>query len=243
MDNPSTIARKLDMLAELLSKKNLVIDTNPLAKAASMCRDKSTSDEWEYRIDRLLFQPRSTHLKSKDSINHSSIKVELSITIKGVLDPEEGQDPLTHLAMDIVIFSDTRDGRKVTGAWHLDRHIENPDDGMPYFMHPQYHFQFGGHQLEKAVNGNFGSVLVLDSPRLAYPPMDVFLSIDFVLTNFFEKSELAIRKDGTYRNLIEEMQKELWGTYFASLHGHWQANADDLPWKSSAIWPQMLKKT
>lgn len=242
------IASDLEALARILVEQNLIQDASPLYSAASNCRDSSNEGMWEYRINNLIFRG-STRLKSKPAVVNN-ISISFSIYIEGFCQFQDERDPLTALQVNIVIYGDQRveenDSqvlKSVKASWHLDRHVQDPDDKeTPEFFHPCYHFHFGGRLLGDLPSDkeNIYSVLLLDSPRIAHPPLDGFTGIDFVLTNFMSVSELGFREEGSFQNLMIEPQRLLWKAYTNMLAGNWEANAHLLPWTPSSIWPQLL---
>jgi len=104
-------------------------------------------------------------------------------------------------------------------CWHLDR--ETNTDGN--YSHPFYHFHAGGNHLHSRELGN---LLMISSPRLPHPPMDIILAIHFVLTNFFHKedfpTEIKILSDDDYVDIIKRAEKRLLDPYFTtfSTRGH-----------------------
>lgn len=104
-------------------------------------------------------------------------------------------------------------------CWHLDR--EPATDGN--FIHPYYHFHAGGHHIG---DRNPGDLLLISSPRLAHPPMDIFLAIHFVILNFFNtkdfRSQKEILNNSEYQSIIERAQKRVLYPYFSALNvdGH-----------------------
>lgn len=83
--------------------------------------------------------------------------------------------------------------------------------------HPYYHFQFGGDEL---MSIDTGGSLFLSAPRIAHPPMDLFLGIHFIISNFFNKKQYAfvdkLMNDDTYKGIICRAQQRLWDPYFNS---------------------------
>lgn len=83
---------------------------------------------------------------------------------------------------------------------------------------------FGGNYLKKKIQeGNdFGHMLLLLSPRIPYPPMDLILGIDFVLRNFFKKSQIqGILENSQYQRAVKNSQYRLWRPYMLSLAHYW----------------------
>jgi hypothetical protein len=84
---------------------------------------------------------------------------------------------------------------------------------------------------------DYGTGLILESPRIAHPPMDAILGIDFVLTNYFCSSRLDFREEGDYSNLLRAAQKRIWLPYARALD--WTKRREDNDWAPSRIWPQL----
>ena len=74
-------------------------------------------------------------------------------------------------------------------------------------------------------NLNLGDVLLLPTPRISYPPMDIVLGIDFVLSNFV-KVDLyrQIQNDSQYKAAVKNAQEKYWKPYMLSLAHHWCNN-------------------
>lgn len=244
------IASNIENIGRILSTNRVVTDIGPLYSAASQCRGFSNPGMWGYNVNNLLFRAQG-NLK-KIPVNVEEISIRFSISIEGFCEPEEGKDPLTQLKFDISIYGrqliQTESGdtsiNTVICSWHLDRHIYSDSDNQPEFIHPLYHFQYGGNFLDSATDddGNtldFGSALVLDSPRIPHPPMDAIIGIDFILRNFISFPRLSFREEGAYINLLYPAQEHFWKPYADVLAANWQANAHLLPWPPSLLWPQL----
>ena len=80
-----------------------------------------------------------------------------------------------------VFIGEGYDEKNYYSSFHLDYDASDNAD----VIHPWFHFTYGGHNLKEEETGN---VLLLTSPRLPYMPMDFFLGIDFILSNFLEKT-------------------------------------------------------
>ena len=72
---------------------------------------------------------------------------------------------------------------------------------------------------------NLGNVLLLPTPRISHPPMDIVLGIDFVLSNFV-KAEIykKIQSNSQYKAAVRKAQEKLWKPYMLSLAHHWCKN-------------------
>lgn len=99
-------------------------------------------------------------------------------------------------------------------AWHLDR--ATGTDGK--YIHPLYHFHGGGKKVE---GKDSGELLILRSPRLPHPPMDLFLAIHFILENFLNTKTYAeqvkIFEDPLYKEIIMRAQNRLLDPYYGAI--------------------------
>lgn len=76
--------------------------------------------------------------------------------------------------------------------------------------------------------------LYMIAPRIPFPPVDEYLGLDFVISNFFEKSSyICFRKNAFFKQKIAESQNKLWKDYFDIIMGFWNN-------KNSFIKPNML---
>ena len=111
-------------------------------------------------------------------------------------------------------------------SWHLDKHIrsQNENDGIGKgFTHPEYHFNMGGFALTKEESFNFGQILLIDTPRLIHPPLDIVLSIDFVLKNFYGIRVKNLTDSGQYKTIISNAKERLWRPFYIALASCWES--------------------
>lgn len=119
-------------------------------------------------------------------------------------------DLFSHYQLDIEVKCN--EGKSF--AWHLDR--ETDVDGK--YIHPLYHFHGGGKKIE---GKDAGDLLILRSPRLAHPPMDLFLAIHFVLENFLNRKtyakQMKIFEDIQYKEIIMKAQNRVLDPYYGAI--------------------------
>lgn len=124
------------------------------------------------------------------------------------------QDPINKLdKFNIILYSD---GRKYTSSWHLDRHSPDEQEGTTSNLHPIYHLTFGGYHMEnflKEGSDEFGRSLILRTPRIMHPPMELILGIDFVFNHFIPKNELELLSDLGYLDSLRRLKKYFWLPY------------------------------
>ena len=100
-------------------------------------------------------------------------------------------------------------------AWHLD--CEETTVGK--FIHPHFHFHAGGKKLSGL---DTGSLLMISSPRIAYPPMDLPLAVHFIIRNFVHRDDMAhqykILEDKSYKWIVNQSVKYILKPYFKKVY-------------------------
>jgi hypothetical protein len=244
-------ARKLELqtLAEILYREEIVSDSSFIYNSAgSFSGEDKLSRQWRFEMSELEFVTIYANDTQLQDINPSSVK-ELSIllTIDSVakcVTAGDLSDPFTYLQMDLEIRG------KATGAgqahvfcaWRLDK---QPHGQTGHFVHPLYHIQYGGRKVwqQCQTEEDYGRQLLLTSPRLAHPPLDPILAVDFILSNFFADKWAKLRCDaGDYIDLVREAQKRYWRPYAIAMASNWQNNlgfADTDFWSPQLLFPQL----
>lgn len=230
---PIDIAQHLDdkdcISYELAQMQELLV-THGITKSFSF-KDRSTPTTWKQVVEELHFDlpvPTST-LPTNTDILEIIFSAEMEGRYFDKNNPNTLSDPLVCLtSFDIVIWGFDKNGKYLVAAWHLDRHTDELKDGKADnkgYMHPEYHITFGGDKIEEDDTLDFGNALILPTPRLPHPPMDVVLGIDFIIQNFYPKEiKINILGDELYIAIVKNAQLRLWRPYFHSLASHWQPN-------------------
>lgn len=170
-------------------------------------------------------------LDIENNINEIILNLKINITevaysITEIKDNIE-QNKDTKYSVQLITYGKTssvNSGYKM--SWHLDKHIrsENDNDGKGKgFIHPEYHFNMGGFALTKETDFNFGQVLLIDTPRLLHPPLDIVLSIDFILKNFYGIRVKNLTDSNQYRTIISNAKERLWRPFYIALASHWES--------------------
>jgi hypothetical protein len=232
-------------LASVLENRSLVRDSQPLKSAAALCviRDLKKGEEfWGYDFEGLEFtkfdDESYRHSRPENSIINS---LELSMKLSGpCLDNNAPENPFTELNGDIVVSGLTANAEKIlTCAWHLDKHIRDEKSAEPTLAHPEYHFQHGGKNIR--LLRDYGVHQILESPRIAHPPLDAILFVDFILSNYcgIEWRKLRI-EDPTYKDLVVAAQERYWAPYALATSVVSKTITSTSPWPAKEIWPQLL---
>ena len=125
--------------------------------------------------------------------------------------------PISHYCFRITALGLSQ-GKVFKSSWHLDY---DSNDGQDY-IHPHFHITWGGDNIKDL---DLGDVLLLPTPRISYPPMDIVLGIDFVLSNFVKADVYRqIQSDSQYKAAVKNAQEKYWKPYMLSLAHHWCNN-------------------
>ena len=237
-------AEELRRLAQILHDEGIVRDVGPLQSAANMCAVsclRNKLEYWEYDLIDLRFYDTDA-----DSLRHVrpdsvvELWLELSVTLSGLcLEDSSLEDPFSRLNVDILTKGKNRSGKESICSWHLDKHIRGEGDNPSALAHPEYHFQHGGKKIRDL--SDYGLNLLLETPRLAHPPMDGILAIDFILSNYVgEKWKILHSENSTYKDLIKSAQDRCWAPYALSSATISKLITEHSPWSAKSIWPQLI---
>lgn len=225
MMNCQIIASDIFDLAQLLVSHNLIQDAKSLYDASAKLQSSQNVAEWKYDCDNLKFSVEGA-VAGTIPQHVSLVEIIFSISIVGEIFSNDDicQNPLSKLNFDIELEGLRELDDKIYtyfASWHLDKHIKS---SQCYFIHPEYHLTFGGNKLEEKGIDNFGSTLILPAPRVACPPMDVILGIDFILQNYFPLEKIyKLLDDSKYKEIVFNSQQRLWKPYYLSLSSAWNS--------------------
>lgn len=237
---PAEISIELSEASDALKSLGIVLDDKPIHDAAQQVLG-SRAGFWHYQVAQLLIEVGGAGLKyfpthlTSGGITHC----RLDMTVLGFESTsDDDHDPLKH--NDVQIFLSRTVGAKTySAAWHFDA---QGNRGASHCIHPRYHLTFGGRQLNPQLatdNGKhqISNLMLLDSPRLAHPPMDLLLAVDFVLSHFAGPKWASARQDAEYKRLLRVSQRRLWNPYFAATSKVCAGGAN--AWSPSP-WPQLV---
>ncbi|KAA0126802.1 hypothetical protein FY557_15990 [Chryseobacterium sp. SN22] len=156
-------------------------------------------------------------------------EVELTIRLSQINEPSDLQDPIKRLGVAIKIEGEYLSNdifEKAICSWHLDK----GDSSTSLFTHPTYHLNFGGDHMankitEEANPKYYGGLLLLPAPRVLHPPMDIILSCDFIIKNFYEKSKHhTLTSLPGYKDLLEKAKSRFIRPYIYALGSTWNSD-------------------
>jgi len=207
---------------------------------SAMANIKNKSSEVKYTLRPMIFN-FDDNLKYPKVKSHKDIEnLELSFDMKVNMDFDsfqENKDPFSEFLFNIKIYGNTIENpeTKLVYTLHFDKH-DGSKSPMP---HPSYHFQLGGRELKDNIT-EYGQALFLDSPRIMHHPMELILSIDFILSNFFPLIWQNIRKSPDYFDVLKKYQEQFIKPYYKSIVNHFESNPTI--WNPQDIYPQLIER-
>jgi hypothetical protein len=218
-DNKHLLSSDLNDLAQILDSANLLKDCQPIYDASNRIYH-SIGAFWEYDCINLKFNAINEKYSGSIPTNMDLFEIILNLEICGnYVNQDSIIDPLNKLVFNIDLEGLDENCEDLYSSLHLDRHCYDTVDN---FIHPNYHFTFGGNNLE-AKGDVFKGIIVLSTPRIPHPPLDFILGIDFILQNYYSKDKIQnILDDTLYQEIIERAQYRIWRPYFTSLNNKWK---------------------
>lgn len=236
------MASHLTELADILSKEG--IETAQLYTISGQLNQPPLKYKLSpFKIDIKHDEKFPKRLSHKNSARNLELFFDLEIECD-TTNFRSNKDPFTKYSFNVVIKGKNKNNAnsKLIYAIHFDKHnfIEQKEGESPNQAHPAYHFQFGGNKLEDEEKLDSGRALFLDAPRIMHHPMELILSIDFILSNFFPAIWNKIKHLPTYKKILKKYQKDFILPYFKSVVEHFEGNPT--AWNSQEIYPQLVQR-
>lgn len=220
MSKVNDVIVDLKELASLLRNYNVVSHTGPIDDVVSqlqMWNSNSGKRKLQYKLRGLEFICKHTQFIRGSTWNDSlTLKLDADLIVEK---KEFVYDDVNELTINIEYGATGVDGTPCKGAWHLDYH---GDTKQTRFMHPVYHFHHGGKKLDDLPS--YGNLVLIDTPRVMHHPLDLFLAVDFVVSNFIELDDWnSLRNDTRYKKLMEKFQLCWWAPFYTELGNFWDS--------------------
>lgn len=119
-----------------------------------------------------------------------------------------------------ILFQGIGENKTYYFPMHLDYEVNKENKEKWLFIHPECHLTYGGDFLKYK---DTGDILILPTPRIPYLPMDFFLGVDFILSNFMPRDKYfdCFMGDPEYRSMMQQSQNNIWRPYVLSIAHHW----------------------
>ncbi len=206
MITASGMATRLRQLHRLLIDEKLLDNdaASVIEKVATKLEAQGKKPDWTYSItpsDPLRFI--SVNTKKVKNIQ-PVLQTKLSLAIA----PQDGiKGCFSELNSTLELHSNGT----VLDRWHVD--LANDDQAGPLV-----HLQHGGHS---SGNTSRHSESKLSIPRWMHPPMDIVLTSEIVVANFFPGHWERLKKNPTWTNLIRDAESYCYENYFSAIGKHY----------------------
>ncbi|MEN8219047.1 MAG: hypothetical protein ABFS56_22290 [Pseudomonadota bacterium] len=202
------MSQQLNYLITLLCNKEL-IQANTISSIYSAIFQLNrfqTKMEWEY-----IIKP-STPIKFVPTDDRKLGKIVPQIYLDVAVKPPERDDipPFIRLDTKIEIFDwDKKNNSEgdLQSRWHID--LANLKEEGEYQAGPLFHLQAGGHKPQS----NRKEELKISRPRWAIPPMELILTCEMILANFYPEQWEKIRTEKGWLKLIHIAQSMCYSAY------------------------------
>lgn len=230
----SDISRFIILLKDLKKSKIHVEGLDSLTTELNKKLDDQNN--WKLNTKLIFKNINKNDLKIPDKVlkNVKEIILELKIsiteksyTVTSICDSIVQNEKVVYGVQFIAHGKTATDLENYKMSWHLDKHIRNygdKDGRGKGFIHPEYHFNMGGFVLTKSNDFDFGNVLLINAPRITHPPLDIILSIDFVLKNFYGIRVKNLTESNPYKKIVSISKQRLWRPYFICIAHLWEGN-------------------
>lgn len=175
----------------------------------------------------IAFHTLTTGMSANPATKDQKVDLYLSMSFEYHSEEAEVDEKMKYYNLNLHIKGVQKNNpSKHDFGWHQDGFEEMQQDVKRkkkrklQFIHPYYHFHAGG----TAIAGKGpGSLMMLSSPRLPHPPMDIVLAVNFVICHFYCShetrfaDEMGIFEDDDYKQLVERAATRLYKPYYEEI--------------------------
>jgi hypothetical protein len=201
------MSQQLNSLNRLLYHKKLIQRNtkNGIENAIYQLDRFKDKTEWEYTIEPL------TPIKFVPAPDKKLGKIIPQVYLDVAVEPLKRNDlsPFKRLDTKIEIFDLAGE---LQSRWHID--LANRKEEGSYQDGPLFHLQSGGHKPQ----ANRKEKLKISRPRWAMPPMELILTCEMILANFYPEQWKIIRTERRWLKLIHIAQSMCYSAYCQRMH-------------------------
>lgn len=182
-----------------------VIEPESLAYIEPICvnlRQLGRVKSWEYKIEHatpIYFVP----IKGK-KLKQVAPLVYLDVAVKP---PKTDNEPPFSRLVTVIEVWDVAN-KELQSRWHID--LANRFEEASYQAGPLFHLQGGGHQPQ----GNRAKDLKVSLPRFPTPPMELILTCELIMANFYPEQWESLKRQRGWLELIQIAQHLCYTVYF-----------------------------
>jgi len=197
------MSSNLTRLSYLLCQEGLIQPESKgyLDGANARLRKLGHAKSWEYTINAMF--PIDFVAITTKKLGHIAPRVYINVAVK----PPETDDssPFTKLNNTIEVI-DLSNG-ELQSRWHVD--LANLKEEGIYQAGPLFHLQGGGHKPQ----GNRKKELKVSIPRWAIPPIELILTCEMIIANFYPEKWKIIKRQRGWLELIKVAQQLCYPQY------------------------------
>ena len=219
-----------DFLDKERNEEPPIIQKYEINKLINDLSNTDDRDSVHIEFEGITFKVRASNMNPKPHLINKTMDVILSMKYDWLKDgrireekteEERKKDSVEIYDCNIEIRATDDNGQRVSFSWHLD--CEEVINGK--FVHPRFHFHAGGRKISGL---DTGQLLMISSPRIAYPPMDLPLAINFIIRNFIHKNDMEdqynILTHKQYTIPVKNSIVEILKPYFNEVHAKVDTN-------------------
>ncbi len=201
------MSQQLNSLNRLLHHKKLIQrhTKNGIDNAIYQLNRFKDKTEWEYTIE------PSTPIKFVPTLDKKLGKIIPQVYLDVAVEPPKRNDFPIFKILDTKIEIFDLAGN-LQSRWHID--LANRKEDGSYQEGPLFHLQSGGHKPQ----ANRKEELKISRPRWAMPPMELILTCEMILANFYPAQWKTIRTEKRWLKLIQIAQYMCYSAYCQRMH-------------------------
>lgn len=197
------MSSNLARLSNLLCQAELIqpYSKNYLDRVSGKLRKFGRSQSWQYTIN--VSAPIDFVAISTKKLGHIAPHVYINVAVK----PPDTDDssPFTKLnnTIEVIDLSNS----DLQSRWHID--LANLKEDGIYQAGPLFHLQGGGHK----PHADRKKELKVSIPRWASPPMELILTCEMIIANFYPEKWKIIKRQQGWLELIKVAQQLCYPQY------------------------------
>jgi len=224
------MSSNLARLSNLLCQEELIqpYSKNSLDCVSGQLRKLGRSQSWKYTIN--ISAPIDFVAISTKKLGHIAPRVYINVAVK----PPETDDhsPFSKLNNTIEVI-DISNG-ELQSRWHVD--LANLKEDGIYQAGPLFHLQGGGHQPQ----GDRKKELKVSIPRWAIPPMELILTCEMIIANFYPNKWKIIKRQPGWLELLKVAQQLCYPQYCQQIQACLSGKPQSV---LEALWATELSKS
>jgi hypothetical protein len=198
------MASNLAYLSNLLCKEELIYPKSKsyLDAASGKLRKLGALQSYAYTIEQI--KPINFLPTASKKLAQIAPRVYIDVAIKS---PEKKDRPPFEKLVTVIEIWDVLK-KKLQLRWHID--LANRFDDETYQAGPLFHLQAGGHTPQS----DRQQELKVSIPRWPFPPMELILTCEMIIANFYPDKWKKIKRQKKWLELIHASQQLCYPTYF-----------------------------